>query len=71
MAYEVFVEKFGSAYRNAGIYMMKTFGLTSMDDILKKIEEECNVRSVSGWEHDHYFEFQSEKDFIMFVLRWS
>jgi hypothetical protein len=72
MTYKVLVQKFKSAYNNSASHMIETYGLTDFLEVVKKVEEECNVKSITGGgPSNHCYEFQSEEDFLIFLLKWS
>lgn len=74
MTHKVLVNTFHSIYRNVGITMKKKYHCSDMNEIIKKVETECNLKSITvrnGDHWDHYFEFPSEKHYNMFVLKWS
>ena len=74
MTYKIDVMKIYSAYRNAGLYIKKTFQLSSMDKIVKKMEEKFDLKYIvdpHNYSAPHFLEFKTEKDAAMFILRWS
>ena len=54
--------------------MQKKFNCSDILEVITKIEESCNLKSFTiekNGDWHHYFEFQNEKEYLMFLLRWS
>jgi len=76
MGHRVLVKTFLRAYRNAANFIKKKYGCGDIVEINKKMETEFNLKSFTvetndSLLRDHYFEFIYEKDFTMFILKWS
>jgi len=76
MGHRVLVKTFSCAYRNAGIFVKKKYGCGDIIETNKNMEIEFNLKSFTvetndSLLRDHYFEFTHEKDFTMFILKWS
>ena len=68
--YSIAVNNFHRAYRNAGIYVKKKYSCSDINDIISYMEREFSITSRSK-NQDHHFDFKSEKEFTMFLLKWS
>jgi hypothetical protein len=74
MTFKVPVERFFNAYKNVCMAMKTKHNCKDIVNIQRIVEEECNLKSYAiseGYETVHYFEFPSEKHFMIFFLKWS
>lgn len=74
MSYKINVMNIHSAYRNAGLYIKEKHQFKSTNKIVMKMEKEFNFKYIVipyDYNSTHFLEFNTEKDAMLFVLRWS
>ena len=76
MTYKLYINRNRSAYVNAGRYIMDTHRIKSVTASIKKMEKVFNLKysrdeDWDGSSDNHYLEFDSEHDAMMFKLRWG
>lgn len=74
MSYKIKVMNIHSAYRNAGLYIKEKHQYKSTYKTVMKMEKEFNFKYIANpydYNSPHFLEFNTEKDAMLFILKWS